>query len=432
MHSSFPRISPSGEAASGVDARSVRLLPCRRRLHMLRRRAAAAWVLACACALHGSVAIAAATSDAAAASLPLSALPRGATCQRLDLPQRLLAGRRGLFNPAAARHPRIGWVLLLRFDSCYPQGCGGPWVIRPYAALLGRGLAPRPAAARRTLIELAYTDGTKRRVRDELGNPAVLAGDMRPFVWRGGVYLSHWLLRNNTPEVEGNALQAVSRLDVGGRAVRLVHLFTRVGARNVSLTWQKNWGFLPGDDGGLRMLFTTLPASIVLRLPADARAYAAPQFECGTEVLPAHFGAVEAATGLDLASTRNSGNPEPYPAGRGGGLLMLVHTRQPGNRYFHWGVRLAAADLRVTHISAGPLLKWNDYAGRGFLPGVVSVGSFHVLPDGAAGPPGGGEVLRVFFGEGDKFSCWEDTALDRIAWFALPAGAVAPIANPFA
>jgi len=55
-----------------------------------------------------------------------------------------------------------------------------------------------------------------------------------------------------------------------------------------------------------------------------------------------------------------------------------------------------------------------------------------VLPDGAAGPPGGGEVLRVFFGEGDKFSCWEDTALDRIAWFALPAGAVAPIANPFA
>ncbi len=62
-----------------------------------------------------------AAADAATASLQISALPGGATCQRLDLPEELLSGRRGLFNPAAVRHPRIGWVLLLRFDSCYPQ-----------------------------------------------------------------------------------------------------------------------------------------------------------------------------------------------------------------------------------------------------------------------------------------------------------------------
>ena len=91
------------------------------------------------------------------------------------------------------------------------QGCGGPWVIKPYAALLGRGLTPRLPAARRTLTELTYDGGTALRVRRELDNPAVLAGDMRPFVWRSGVYLSHWVLRNNTPDVEGNALQACTQ-----------------------------------------------------------------------------------------------------------------------------------------------------------------------------------------------------------------------------
>lgn len=91
------------------------------------------------------------------------------------------------------------------------QGCGGPWVIKPYAALLGRGLTPKLPAARRTVTELTYDGGTALRVRRELDNPAVLAGDMRPFVWRSGVYLSHWVLRNNTPDVEGNALQACTQ-----------------------------------------------------------------------------------------------------------------------------------------------------------------------------------------------------------------------------
>lgn len=84
-------------------------------------------------------------------------------------------------------------------------------MIKPYAALLGRGLTPRLPAARRTLTELTYDGGTAMRVRRELDNPAVLAGDMRPFVWRSGVYLSHWVLRNNTPSVEGNALQACTQ-----------------------------------------------------------------------------------------------------------------------------------------------------------------------------------------------------------------------------
>ena len=368
--------------------------------------------------------------SAGAGSLQISALPRGAVCNRLDLPPELLAGRRGLFNPAAARHPRIGWVLLLRFDACYPQGCGGPWVIKPFAALLGRGVAPRLPAARRTLTELSYDAATARRVRAELDNPAVLAGDMRPFVWRGGIYLSHWLLRNNTPEVEGNALQAVSRLDLAGRAVRLVHLFTAVGPRSIAFTWQKNWGFLPAADGGLRMLFSVLPATIVLRLPPGAPRRAQPAFERAWRVADGAAAAVMAATGLDVGvNPRNSGNPEPWPGPRGGGLLMLVHTREAGNRYFHWGVRLGAGDLHVTHISAGPLLKWNDYAPRGFLAGVVSVGSFHVLPGARGG--GAGDVLRIFFGEGDKFACWEDLALDALQWYALPAGAVEAMADPF-
>ncbi|KAK9843532.1 hypothetical protein WJX81_007642 [Elliptochloris bilobata] len=256
-----------------------------------------------------------------------------------------------------------------------------------------------------------------------------MAGDMRPFVWRGGVYLSHWVLRNNTPEVEGNALQAVSRLDLAARTVRLVHLFTAVGPRDIASSWQKNWGFLPAADGGLRVLFSTLPAAVVLRLPPGAPRRAAPRFETATRVVPDAIAAIAAATGLDVGENpRNSGNPEPWPKARGGGLLMLVHTRQAGNRYFHWGVRLVAADLRVTHISAGPLLRWNDYAPRGFLEGVVSVGSYHVLPGGHSG---GGELLRIFFGEGDKFACWEDVRLAAIQWYALPPGALELMADPF-
>lgn len=101
------------------------------------------------------------------------------------------------------------------------------------------------------------------------------------------------------------------------------------------------------------------------------------------------------------------------------------------HRYFHWGVRLDASELHVTHITTGPLLKWNDYAGRGFLKGVVSIGSYHVLPGPSGWRPGGREVLRMFFGEGDKFSCWKDISLDSIQWFMLPAGAVEPADDPF-
>jgi len=88
------------------------------RPHML-RQVVASQLLFCTVLLSELIIIA--VADAATASLQISALPGGATCQRLDLPEELLSGRRGLFNPAAVRHPRIGWVLLLRFDSCYPQ-----------------------------------------------------------------------------------------------------------------------------------------------------------------------------------------------------------------------------------------------------------------------------------------------------------------------
>ena len=94
------------------------LLRVQFRPHML-RQVVAPQLLFCTVLLSELINIA--VSDAATASLQISALPGGATCQRLDLPEELLSGRRGLFNPAAVRHPRIGWVLLLRFDSCYPQ-----------------------------------------------------------------------------------------------------------------------------------------------------------------------------------------------------------------------------------------------------------------------------------------------------------------------
>ena len=63
------------------------------------------------------------------------------------------------------------------------------------------------------------------------------------------------------------------------------------------------------------------------------------------------------------------------------------------------------------------MLKWADYRLRGFKNYALIMGSYHLFSAAEAG--GSHAVLRVFFGEGDKYSCWEEFDYDGIQWLQL-------------
>ena len=131
------------------------------------------------------------------------------------------------------------------------------------------------------------------------------------------------------------------------------------------------------------------------------------------------------ATNLNVSrSVHNSGHPVMWQRNDGQAeLLVLVHQRFFGPEfsysylYAHWALRVDPRTWRVTHVSMGPILKWSDYHVRGFKFYAVIVGSYHLLAPEVTGRPH--DTLRVYFGEGDKYSCWEDYNPDQIRWLPL-------------
>lgn len=55
---------------------------------------------------------------------------------------------------------------------------------------------------------------------------------------------------------------------------------------------------------------------------------------------------------------------------------------------------------------------------QGFLQTALVVSSFHVL-DTVASDGMAERVVRILYGEGDRFGCWLDVALDAIVWHRL-------------
>ena len=53
------------------------------------------------------------------------------------------------------------------------------------------------------------------------------------------------------------------------------------------------------------------------------------------------------------------------------------------HEYHHWVLRLNAMSLAITHISAGPVIKSDDYQLEGYFKGALIVGSFHVVEEAA-------------------------------------------------
>ena len=81
-----------------------------------------------------------------------------------------------------------------------------------------------------------------------------------------------------------------------------------------------------------------------------------------------------------------SGNPVPWDVEHGAEhreLLAMLHVKR--GDYAHWAVRMDRATRRVTHISAGPMLKARDYRNEvrsdrsaDIAPGLIGLVSRHV------------------------------------------------------
>ena len=90
---------------------------------------------------------------------------------------------------------------------------------------------------------------------------------------------------------------------------------------------------------------------------------------------------------MDMGHTHLSGHPVEWRHQNGTTeLLAMVHQRdrleggQHGADYRHWLLRLNSQSLQVLHVSTAPVLQSSDYRLEGFFPGVLTVGSFHLMP----------------------------------------------------
>ena len=78
---------------------------------------------------------------------------------------------------------------------------------------------------------------------------------------------------------------------------------------------------------------------------------------CNKRSHPAHAGLAV----LDF-EMHSSGNPVPWDVEAGAGhreYLSMLHVKK--GDYAHWAVRIDRATRRITHISAGPVIKARDY-----------------------------------------------------------------------
>lgn len=106
---------------------------------------------------------------------------RALACNQIQLPAEYTAGQRGLFNPAAIRHPQLGWCMTFRYDPCHTgmsPKCEHTFT-RPYLSRLGSGLLPDLSVAASTLVALRYSAATIRHIHAALATNDTLMGDMR-------------------------------------------------------------------------------------------------------------------------------------------------------------------------------------------------------------------------------------------------------------
>lgn len=83
--------------------------------------------------------------------------------------------------------------------------------------------------------------------------------------------------------------------------------------------------------------------------------------------------------GLDILNMEghSSGNPVVWDSEAGGEAkeyFSMIHVKK--GDYAHWGVRIDKASRRVTHVSAGPVIKARDYRNEVLQSSIASTTAF--------------------------------------------------------
>ena len=95
--------------------------------------------------------------------------------------------------------------------------------------------------------------------------------------------------------------------------------------------------------------------------------------------------------------------------------MVHVRTEGPKHGYANWGVRVNAATLQVTHISAGPILSSANFLVEDYFSGSLVVASYHIIKSDARKHEL--DTLRMFLGEGDRYSAYQDVSLQDVEWW---------------
>ena len=88
--------------------------------------------------------------------------------------------------------------------------------------------------------------------------------------------------------------------------------------------------------------------------------------------------------GLDILNMEghSSGNPVVWDSEAGGEAkeyFSMIHVKK--GDYAHWGVRIDTASRRVTHVSAGPVIKARDYRNEVLHPSRSSTTAFDTISE---------------------------------------------------
>jgi len=276
-------------------------------------------------------------------------------------------------------------VAMLEYDESYmaaARAAGGDWFKagdwRCARACMRRAGPPAPATTECRLRPQHVRAGSQAslappgaadaaagaclRAHDAAHVAAAPTGGVprRPFAWRGGVYLAHWIIF-----APGEERMAISALDEGAGRVRLAHVLSPLPAAaeaaqradgraaaaaaeslsavaGSSFTREKNWG-LAEDGGALLVFHALLPCTVTLAFElggGDGNASAA---DAGGAARVASRACYTDAAEATLAATgaRRGGHAGQW--GRARAAARLAARAPPRVACAAWGVAATTA-----------------------------------------------------------------------------------------
>ncbi|BDA41016.1 hypothetical protein COCOBI_01-6710 [Coccomyxa sp. Obi] len=378
----------------------------------------------------------------------------------MRLPSKYINGTQGPYNPAAIRLPNTGdWLAFFRIEEVWfglskfaKMGTNLEERMRSHPLLVKMGNGTLPSTGAPAEVRMFDLDEGYRHLAKIEGAQVYKAADWRPFLWRNELYVGHWIAY-----MPGQERMAISKVDLQNGVMRLVHRFSTLSSctenslmpnqgvkqpgvltlldilsmgqarKKEEFRREKNWGFWE-DNGKLYILYGILPCTVVLEFNPDQPSQ--PSVRSRTCYVPEMLSILQ-ASGLDMMSKQIhlSGNPVPWDIDRGSSheeLFVMLHAKNP--EYVNWAVRMDRKTHSITHITAGPLLRNQDYRNEGFLKTALVVSSFHVLP--RDGEPGA-TLVRIFYGEGDRYGCWLDINTESIVWHKLGRAKMVTVQRKF-